>query len=290
MRRVVGSLAPFLALAALSAALTGCGGGGVAQAIDPVAAAATKTEDAGGVKLQMTFTADSAGKSVTVTGNGAFEKSQGSMDFDFGRLFEQADLQTGADQSARVVFLTESGDPVLYLRIPFLSALLPSGKSWIRLDLQKAGNVLGVDVEKELGNGATQNPTDALRLLESQGAFTDVGKETVDGVDTTHYSGTIDLQKAGAAHGVPSDVVQRLIAAGAPNEFPIDAWVDGAGYLRRIVETYDGASGSQSVSTKVTIDLSDYGTNVDVSAPPSDEVFDATQAAVSGIQSHTTTG
>jgi len=281
-------LALLLALVAMSIVLSACGAS-VNQTLDPVAAAATKTQSAGGVKMTMSVTVGVGGTSAAITGDGAFDKGQGSMDLDFGNLLQQAGAPAGSGSTARILYLTENGDPVVYLHLPFLDGNLPGGKSWVRLDLQKTGDALGVNLQKALGSSATQNPSDALQLLQSQGSFTKVGSETIDGVQTTHYQGTIDLQKAAAANGASSSLVQRMIAAGVPTQLPIDVWIDGSGYLRQIKETYGGTAAANSFSTAVTIGLSDYGTTVDVTAPPSGEVFDATGPAVRGIQSQPTT-
>jgi len=277
-----GALLVLVALAAVVPAA--CGGGGVTSTLDPVAAAATKTQQAGGVKLDLAVSTTVGGQTITVTGHGAFEHDQGSLDFDFGGL---PGLNAGGS-ATRIVYLTEDGGAVIYMHTPLLDGRLPGGKSWIRFDLQKAGKALGVNVQ-QLMAGASQNPSDALHLLESNGSFDAVGHETIDGADTTHYHGTVDLAAAAKASGAPDDLVQRLLDSGAPAQFPVDVWIDGSGYVRQVKENLpQGSSGSPAV--QMTVGLSDYGTSVDVSAPPAAEVYDATDAATKSVESSTTTG
>jgi hypothetical protein len=154
----------------------------------------------------------------------------------------------------------------------------------MRIDMEKAGKGLGIDFNQLMG-GAAQNPASSLDLLRSSADFSEVGKETIDGVDTTHYHGIVDLQKASGAAGLSSAAVQRLLAMGAPSQYPMDVWVDDAGLIRRFASSYDQSSGGQVVSLEMTMDMSDYGTPVDVTAPPADQVFDATDLAAQGAQS-----
>jgi hypothetical protein len=262
------------ALGASALVLAACGN--VKQVVDPVASAATKTDQAGGVKMELTLHGTAAGQSFDATGNGVFADDQGSMQMTMSGLGDMT-----------IDYLTENGDPVVYMKMPALSSRLPGGKPWIRLDLQQLGKSIGVDMSGA-ASGATQNPAEALKLLEQNGTFTKVGTDTIGGVSTTHYHGTIDLKKAVQASSV-SDQVKHLVESGAPNDFPIDVWIDDSGYLRQIEESF----GAKGASTDMTLDLSDYGAHVNVTAPPADQVFDATSLASQGLGSlggTTTTG
>ena len=56
-----------LALGVLAGSLTACG---VRNTIDPVAAAATKSQDAGGYKTTMSITVSADGRELTMAGEG----------------------------------------------------------------------------------------------------------------------------------------------------------------------------------------------------------------------------
>jgi hypothetical protein len=232
----------------------------------------------------MTMKMTAGGVQGSLTANGAFDGDRGEMEMDMSDLLRSSGAPTGIDSTMKAIYLKEDGDPVMYMRFGFLAGMLPAGKSWMRIDLQKAGKGLGIDFNQLMG-GATQNPTSSLDLLRSSGDFSEVGKETIDGVDTTHYHGIVDLQKASGASGLSSATIQRLLAMGAPSQYPMDVWVDDAGLIRRFMSSYDQSFGGKSVSLEMTMDMSDYGTPVDVTAPPSDEVFDATELAAQGAQS-----
>jgi hypothetical protein len=279
MRRVLLAAA----LAALACVFTACG---VRDSVDPVASAATKTQQAAGYKVAMSVTVSAGGRQLAMTGRGTFGRDMGEMEMDMGGLMGGLGGLlggSGGSPTMKAVYLTEDGDPVVYMNLGFLSSFLPGGKTWVRLDVEKAGKAAGVDVNQLMG-GAGPNPSDWLALLKSQGDFPEVGTETLNGVETTHYHGTVDLRKA-VENSPAADAMKRLLDLGAASEYPIDVWVDDQGYIRQYESSYDETVGGNTMSTTTKVEMSDYGTQVDISAPPADEVFDATELATKGISS-----
>jgi hypothetical protein len=266
MRAVPARILTSLALIAVAGALTGCG---VRNSVDPVAAAATKSQGSGGYKATMSVSIASGASQVTMTARGTFGQDEGDLSVDL----------PGSAGTMHVIDVVEDGDPVIYMSLGSLPGQIPGGKSWLRLDLEKAGKAAGIDVSRLLSATGGQNPSQALELLRANGDFSVVGEESVAGVDTTHYHGSVDLAKAAAAGGATADIVKRLVDQGAPSQVPVDVWVDDAGYVRQYETSYDQSYGGQPVSLRMTMNMSDYGTPVEVSAPPADEVFDVTGLA-----------
>jgi hypothetical protein len=79
--------------------------------------------------------------------------------------------------------------------------------------------------------------------------------------------------------------MKRILDLGAPSQYPLDVWVDDNGYVRQYESSYDETLGGNTVSMTTKVEMSHYGTKVDVSAPPSDQVLDATELATQGITS-----
>jgi hypothetical protein len=259
-----------LALSCSAAVVAGCG---VAHTLDPVAAAATKSEKAGGEKVAMTVGVSAGGKSFTIDANGTFDGNEGDLTMDLSSLLGAAGL-SGSGGSAELRFLQENGDPVIYANVPFLSSRIPGGKSWIRLDLEQAGQAAGVDVNQLLGQAA-QNPTDALDMLRESGSVTEVGTETLNGEQTTHYKATIDLQKAASKlGGRVQQAVQGMIARGAPSSLPVDVWIGDDGLVRKVTLDEGFSANGHSDDVNLTVVFSDYGTPVTVVAPPADQTLD----------------
>jgi hypothetical protein len=286
MRTMLGRVSFALALVALSGALTACG---VKSTVDPVAAAATKSQQAGGFSAKTSVTVSADGQRFTMTGSGFFGDGKGQMELDMSDLLSRTGAPAGIDSTIKALYLTENGDPVMYMQLGFLSQLMPGGKSWVRVDLAKIGKAAGIDFNQLL-SGANQSPSDMLSMLRANGEFSEVGTDIVDGVETTHYNGTVDLEKAAAAKGVGADAIQRLLELGAPTRYPVDVWVDKDDYVRQYKTSYDMHVDGKTMSLSMTMGMSDYGTPVVVSAPPSDQVFDVTDLASKGMASQLNQG
>jgi hypothetical protein len=262
-------IATALALLAAAVALAGCGAQSV---IDPVAAAATKSQNAGGVHVSMRIAVDSPllGETV-VTGEGAFDQDQGDLTLDLSGLAQQLPIPLG---EVKAIYATENGDPVVYVGLPLLANVLPGGKQWIRADLAHAASAAGIDLSQVLGQ-AGANPAEILGLLRASGEVTEVGQDVIDGTDVTHYRANIDLQKALTTKGVPAEVVQRLLDAGAPSTLPVDVWIGDDGLPRQVTAAYELPAGGATAKAALTLKLTDWGTPVSVQTPPADQVFEA---------------
>jgi hypothetical protein len=266
-------IAAFGALGAVALLAAGCGGGtGSALSLDPVAAAATKTQQAGAAKVRFVVHLGGANKAFAVRGSGAIDGASSELTFD----------TTGAElagSSFKEISLEQDGDHLVYLQLGTLASQLPGGKHWVELDVSKLGKSAGLDVGKLLSGGQIQ-PGDLLSMLQAEGAkIRNLGSATVDGDAATHYRVTIDTAKALQTKGLNSPLLAG--AAAELPKIPVDAWIGTDGLLRRI--TFEAATAQGHVD--MTMDLYDYGANVTISAPPSSDVFDATQLAQQGIPS-----
>jgi hypothetical protein len=264
-------IAGVLALAATLAALAGCGGGG-----NPVAAAAKKSAGAGGVHLTTTVTLGFPnGGQGQISGQGAFAGRDGVLSVDMSNLLQNAALPIGSGGGIVARYLTEGGDPVLYLHMPFLDPQLPRGRKWIRLDLNRAGAKLGRDFDQLLGP-AGQNPAGVLALLPAAAGVKRVGPDIVEGRKVTQYHGTIDLRKGLRLAGVPDAQIGTLIAGGQA-EVPVDVWVgNDDGLVHQVRTTWSSDVDGQTISITTLTRLGEWGAHVPVVAPPTARVYDAT--------------
>jgi hypothetical protein len=271
-----------LAACVLALGLAACGG--VKETIDPVAQAADKSAGAGGVNVHLDAAFTVAGQSASFSADGAFDGNEGEMTLDFGSLFAQAGL--GGDGTAKVVSTEEGGKQIVYMQMPALTGMfLPAGKTWMKLDVQEAAKSLGTSGSSSFLGASNQNPAEAFELLKKVASVTEVGHETLDGVATTHYRADVDVESALTQAGAPASALEAVKSAGLGDTIPVDVWVgDDDGYIRKFTISYDAAAMGQTLNGEMTMTLSDYGSDVSVEAPPSDQVFDAT-SLVSGLAS-----
>jgi hypothetical protein len=276
--RMLAALGAGLALGACGAGSSqgaGSGGAGATAGNDAgriVAASADATNAARSARMSMTIAITEQGYSGAVTAEGAFDFANrtGALTMDMSAM------RIPGVQGAiglRVV------DGVIYMNLGSMLGSTPEArqlfgdKPWIKLDVTKAGGVGAA--AGGFGGLGTSDPTSTLDALRGAGSDVRVvGHDEVRGVETTHYHATIDLERA--LDKLPA--AQRDRAARAMQELgtgsvPADVWIDAQGRLRKLTMTLDATTEGTHVGA-VTMELYDFGTPVDVQAPPADQVTD----------------
>jgi len=244
-------------------ALTACGGDTLA--VDPVARAADATTKAGSEHVEFLGVSRVQGQKIRITGSGDFRN-----DPQLGRMTVR--FTTGAT-SGEVTEVMKGWR--IYMTSPLLARQLPQGKTWVSLDLQKAGKAIGFDSSSL----SAQTPGQTLEQLKASGDVTKVGTETLDGVETTHYTATLDPAK------IPNGA--RLQKLTGVSYQPVDVWIDSDNHVRRLHMAYStsgSASGGAGMSNEMTMTFSDYGKNVGVTVPTDAETFDTTGEAAKSMQ------
>ncbi|MGH3033468.1 MAG: hypothetical protein ACRDON_02790 [Gaiellaceae bacterium] len=279
MRRLL-----LLLLAAL--ALAGCGGGETtveeepkSASTDALAAAATATEAAGSYRADIEITMEGlAPEPVTMTAEGVFSREPV-----LARMtMDMSDLGTGTGfvEIGEIEMVMDG--LVVYMRMPFLQELSPGLKPWIKFDLQELGEQQGFDFEQLMQFGTQSDPSQALAYLRAASDdVEEVGTEDVRGVETTHYGMTVELARvADAAPPEQREALrvqtEQLRELSGISRVPTEVWVDDEGLVRRQRLTYRDmrfAPGQEGDMT-VTMELYDFGVEVNVEPPPADEVTD----------------
>jgi hypothetical protein len=262
---------------ALVLGLAACGG--VNDPLSPLALAADRSADAGGVKMHLDAKLTADGQSMSLSADGEFDGDEGELTMNLGDLLGRAGL-SGAGNGEMKVIVTKDGDrPVMYMRVPDAAAgMLGGDKSWMKIDLEQALATAGGGKAGDLFGATGQSPADALALLRKVGSVTEVGSDTLDGAKTTHYRATVDVIEALESAGAPAEAIAEVKASGAATKVPVDVWVgDDDGYVHKLHVTYSTAAGGEGFSGELTMTLSDWGSDVSIDVPSDDETFDATQ-------------
>jgi hypothetical protein len=268
----------------LALATSGCGSSSVA--LDPVAQAAEATSQAGGAHMSLTAQISAAGLStaLTMSGQGFFnyKTQEGTMALDMSGLPASAALASGT-LHIEEIFKSSA----LYIGSPLLAGKLPGGAHWMKLDLARFGQVLGFNLQAL--TGGQSNPAQLLEYLKaSGGTVTPVGHELVRGTPTTHYRGSIDLSKVadvlpGGNHAQLRAALAKVIAQMGASKLPVEVWVDSARLVRRMTIVLSLPAGGQSLQMHMTIELFGFGPTPAVTPPAQGDVYDATQAALAGL-------
>jgi hypothetical protein len=167
-------------------------------------------------------------------------------------------------------------DDVVYLDFPLFARLVGVKTQWMSVPATTGASTFDV-----------ADPSAFLDFLHGAGGqVTDMGREEIRGVDTQHLHATVKLQDAlDSASGPARDRLQRAIdqlgkddSALLDAEMPVDVYIDNDGMVRELVFDFSSPDTTDSTASKatLTVDLSDFGTDVGIQVPPPDQVTDVT--------------
>lgn len=182
---------------------------------------------------------------------------------------------TVPDQSAESVEI-RLVDKAMYIGGGAEMAKEMDGKSWMKFDLAALGE--GQEMN-ELGaaGSAEQNPATESTFLTGADDVKRVGTEKVDGVETTHYSGTItlddlraELKKKDAKSAERGEKSIQQYEKMGVETLTMDAWIDGEDHTKQFRMRGEATKGPLDI----TIKFLDVNKPVSVEAPPAKDTVD----------------
>ena len=272
------------AATACVAVLAGCGSGSgtgdESVTTDAMTPAAAMQRVASSVKTvaSSSYTFEMAGAGVAMKGHGAYSTKPDlamQMVFDSMSMGGMNMGSLGGGMEQRII-----GD-TLYMRGGALSMLGAGGGKWMKISFGKVGDVSGIDIKSMMTQATQADPRQQIQALLAAGNVESVGKETVDGVSTTHYTGDLDVAAlAGAAQldDATKDELKKSYDAAGMKDTHLDVWVDDDFQARRFMSTSETPMGD----VKMTMNFTDYGKTVDIAAPAPEDVVDMSSLAKMG--------
>ncbi|MEU1045103.1 DUF1396 domain-containing protein [Streptomyces sp. NPDC005897] len=229
-----------------------------------VAKAAKNTEEINSLRYRMTGKAPEEGR----------VKAEAEMQIKptLAMSMKMTALDQGADGTAEIRLV----DKALYIGGGPEAAKEMDGKSWIKFDM----SAMGADEElNQLGSAsqADKNPATESTFLTGAKDVEKVGTETVDGVKTTHYKGTVtlaDLEKSiGDEDKATRDKRQKSLEQYEKmglDKLTMDMWVDGDDQTKQFRMRGQADKGPLDM----TITFLGFNEPVKVTAPPAAETAD----------------
>lgn len=260
----------FALLALLAALVAGCGASDIAT--DTFAEAAKKTEAASSMRIDMTMVTEVPGvaKPVRVEAQGVSDGNRASMTMTMPPI-QGVDL----GEIEMRMFGT-----VMYMRMAFLADAAPELEPWVEIDLREAGKEVGVDFDALLQLSRQSDPTQALDFLRASGDIEEVGEAEVRGVATTHYRGSIDFEEYAEQleaenNDAAAKSLRAIVEQTGTKTVPMEVWVDGESLVRRMKweQAVPGSGRQPSTTAKATMELFDFGADVEVERPPADQTM-----------------
>jgi LppX_LprAFG lipoprotein len=192
-----------------------------------------------------------------------------------GRMVYQSKPQLAADLTLGTVDMAGRGLPggaravlqgdTVYVKVDALNDLLGATKPWIKVPLKGTGDSGQVDQylnqiqQFDLGN--------MTKLVTASQDVKAVGTESVNGEDTTHYSGTFPVDAA--VQQLPADRQEQAREGLAElQNVKFDIWVAGDGLPRKLA--LNGAK--QGSTLDATLLFKGFNEPVSIEAPPADQV------------------
>jgi hypothetical protein len=259
-RRLVTGIVALVVLAAAGSIIAVGSGGKSAEAAVIDSVNSTMADRTAHITMNMSARAPTG--TVTGAGTGGIDFSSNAMQLRFSTD------AAGQQITMQAIYLGGS----VFENIPGIDQVVP-GKSWVSVDLSS----LGVSGNQGTGSlGTTNNPAAMLRLLTQQGnTVVPLGSSSIDGASVQGYSVTLDsaaIKKRLANAKLPSWMTAALSHVDIGNT-TMKVYVDDSGLLRRMsIGLTETVGSSGTISVDESLDFSDYGSPVSVSAPPSDQV------------------
>jgi hypothetical protein len=251
----------------------GGGGSGEASAAEAVATAATQTINAHSADVSMSMRASTTGldESLSATGSFDFAQKAGTM---------SVAIPAGGSQYTEQEILDGS---TIYVNVSGLCSCLAPSKPWVSMPEDQTATS-ATDV-------TTLDPNALLHQLQSVGGLvTSLGQTGYEGSPAIGYEATLPASALESVMGaLPSSSGQSTDGLDLP-DMTIDIYVTENDLLKAlVVPTYSFDMAGQAISVDMTLTFSNYGTAVNVTPPPADQV-ESIQEFVGGLGNSGSTG
>ena len=253
--------------------------------LELVAFAAERSCTVESASFTMAFRFDGPSGPVGADAEGAFDTVAGRSRFalSYGDLVRQglgeaaeSELFAGLTEAVGDGLEVVTADDTVYVRAGVLSAFLGVDTPWAAIRGPEAAAQ-----RRGLAPLGSSDPCDLLAVLEGVGEVTEVGREELDGVTTTHYRVVVDPDRVAeqAPAGTP-EAVRGAVADLEVFDPEAEVWIGDDGIVRRARYTFGAAADTGFGAGSLTLDLFGVGAPVDIAVPPADQVTELDAAAL----------
>jgi hypothetical protein len=237
--------------------------------LNPIAAAAERTQNQPGARTSLKAIYTSAALPHPLVGHGGGAYNSGT-----GRT--RATISVNGVDGKRVTVETIGDGTSIYLRGNAIESELPPGKEWLQLQPLLGHN----ESEAMLGGGDADSSLQMLGVVS--GNVGELGREKVRGVATRRYRAVVEFSDyADALREEGKDEIADQYdkyAAISTSSPTVEAWVDGKGILRRcrMVMAIPTQPGQPTLTMDMRMEFFDFGARPRIALPDPARVYDAT--------------
>jgi hypothetical protein len=166
--------------------------------------------------------------------------------------------------------LVDGSNGVVYFDASALGGFIPDRAGWVSIDLGALAEQSGQALD-DLQDEFALDPSDIARSLLDTEDATEVGIDTIDGVEVRHYEVSVDVAEALAA------LPQAELDSGTgdielPDTISYDVWVTADNQLRRV--SFGTEIAGQPIGMQLDMTTTDEPLGIEL--PADGEVFDLT--------------
>lgn len=228
--------------------------------------ASQKTADVKSFRATLSTSTVVSGQKNDIKGNLAVRLKP-----DVGMKFDVPTIDSGGKTTPGFSEILQ-GDNI-YLKVPALQK--QTGKPWIGFSLSKLGQAAGIDVQSLQNQGRQADPGLNAKMLTASKDVHKLGKETVNGVSTTHYAGTFALSDALAKLGSTERAeAQKIFNQTGFDKLKFNLWIDGQQLPRKLALATPSGS---KVDFNATMNYTGFNAPVMITVPPKSQVADGSR-------------
>src|ERR1051325_468762 len=133
----------------------------------------------------------------------------------------------------------------MYLKMAALSQMMGGGKPWFKVNLNSLGGGSGLNFDSLLKQMQQNGPAEQTKMLTASQNVHKVGTETVSGVQTTHYQGSVSASE-GLAKRDPSarEQLQESLKKLGASTVSYDIWVTSDPLPVKIISNMNTSAGA----------------------------------------------
>jgi hypothetical protein len=281
------------------------------------------------LELSMTMVGVAAGPDLDVEfplATGEVDGAASAFHMDLRPMTEELAAADGAaagipDDVDMTMDIVSDGGPVMYMRTPLFATiaaeappevdlgpitdLMEIDDRWGRLDTSAIDGASMAEVQQAVGTPGGADPRVLLDLVAGADDVQELGQDEVDGDGVNGLAAEVTItelleaqgqdpesyfdQMTGSFGGRTSDDVTAAAQEIYETPIPLEVWVDGAGYVRRIAYEMDlaaiaraqggGPQQLEELTAGYIVELTDYGDeSIEVELPAEEETIDITGA------------